>query len=88
MNVAVFWLVAPCGLVQVTMLMEAASTSETSVNFYQTTRRNNPQDVHIHLSPALISDNDSIFVILHRNDYENEIRFGDAYLGLQRQHMP
>jgi hypothetical protein len=25
-------------------MMEAASTSETSVNFYQTTRRNIPQD--------------------------------------------
>jgi hypothetical protein len=28
--------------------MEAASTSETSVNFYQTTRRNNPEDSHLH----------------------------------------
>jgi hypothetical protein len=27
---------------------EAASTSETSVNFYQTTRRNNPEDTHLH----------------------------------------
>jgi hypothetical protein len=26
------------------LMMEAASTSETSVNFYQTTRRNNPED--------------------------------------------
>jgi hypothetical protein len=26
--------------------MEAASTSETSVNFYRTTRRNNPEDSH------------------------------------------
>jgi hypothetical protein len=26
--------------------MEAASTSETSVNFYQTTRRNKPEDSH------------------------------------------
>jgi hypothetical protein len=26
------------------LIMEAASTSETSVNFYQTTRRNNPED--------------------------------------------
>jgi hypothetical protein len=25
-------------------MMEAASTFETSVNFYQTTRRNNPED--------------------------------------------
>jgi hypothetical protein len=28
-------------------MMEAASTSETSVNFYQTTRRNNPEDSHL-----------------------------------------
>jgi hypothetical protein len=28
--------------------MEAASTSETSVKFYQTTRRNNPEDSHLH----------------------------------------
>jgi hypothetical protein len=30
------------------MMMEAASTSETSVNFYETTRRNNPEDIHLH----------------------------------------
>jgi hypothetical protein len=28
-------------------MMEAASTSETSVNFYQTTWRNNPEDSHL-----------------------------------------
>jgi hypothetical protein len=28
--------------------MEAAKTSETSANFYQTTRRNNPEDSHFH----------------------------------------
>jgi hypothetical protein len=28
-------------------VMEAASTSETSVNFYQTTRRNNQEDSHL-----------------------------------------
>jgi hypothetical protein len=28
------------------LMMEAASTFETSVNFYQTTRRNNPEDSH------------------------------------------
>jgi hypothetical protein len=27
--------------------MEAASTSETSVNFNQTTQRNNPEDSHL-----------------------------------------
>jgi hypothetical protein len=29
-------------------MMEAASTSERSVNFYQTTRRNNPEDSHLY----------------------------------------
>jgi hypothetical protein len=28
-------------------LMEVASNSETSVNFYQTARRNNPEDSHL-----------------------------------------
>jgi hypothetical protein len=30
------------------MMMEAASTSETSVNLYQTTRRNSSEDSHLH----------------------------------------
>jgi hypothetical protein len=32
----------------IALMMEAASTSETWVNFYQTTRRNNPEDSHLH----------------------------------------
>jgi hypothetical protein len=28
-------------------MMEAASTSEMSVNFYQTTRHDNPEDSHL-----------------------------------------
>jgi hypothetical protein len=43
-KVAVFWVVAPFNV----LLIEAANTSETSVNFYQTTRRNNPEDSHLH----------------------------------------
>jgi hypothetical protein len=35
---AVFWVVA------IALMMEAARTSETLVNFYQTTRRYNPGD--------------------------------------------
>jgi hypothetical protein len=30
------------------LMMEAASTPEKLVNFYQTTQRNNPEDSHIH----------------------------------------
>jgi hypothetical protein len=80
---AVFWVVAPCSLVEVylarsgpysplvrswflpwltvsyisnrfharglliALMMEAARTSETSVNFYQTTRRYNVEDSHL-----------------------------------------
>jgi hypothetical protein len=58
---AVFWVVAPCSLVEVTdlsealassimrdaLMMEAARTSETLVNFYQTTSRYNPEDSHL-----------------------------------------
>jgi hypothetical protein len=29
-------------------MMEAATTSATSENFYQTARRNNPEDGHLH----------------------------------------
>jgi hypothetical protein len=32
----------------IALMMEAVSTSETSVNFYQTTRRNIPEDSHLH----------------------------------------
>jgi hypothetical protein len=64
----VFWVVAPCSLVEVyqrfrepcclhyqgdecpalpALMMEAARTSEMSVNVYQTTRRYNPEDSHL-----------------------------------------
>jgi hypothetical protein len=42
MKMAVFWDVAPCSL-----MTEAASASETSVNFYQTTWRNIPEDRYL-----------------------------------------
>jgi hypothetical protein len=38
---------------QVTLMVEAARTSETLVNFYQTTRRYNPEDSHLG-KPVLI----------------------------------
>jgi hypothetical protein len=39
-KMAVFW------------MMEAARTSETLVNFYQTTRRYNPEDSHLHVGSS------------------------------------
>jgi hypothetical protein len=32
----------------IALMMEAASTSETLLNFGQTTRRYNPEDSHLH----------------------------------------
>jgi hypothetical protein len=52
MKMAVFWIVALCSLVEVyrrfRVMMEAASTSEMLVNFYQTTWRCNPEDSHLY----------------------------------------
>jgi hypothetical protein len=68
MKIAVFWVVAPCSLVEVyrrfraasiiramimVLMMEAASTSETSVNFYQTIRCYNPEDSHLEYEALL-----------------------------------
>jgi hypothetical protein len=58
----VYWGVAPCSLdevygsfgsayclhVQGGMMMKAGSTSETSLNFYRSTRQNIPEDIHLH----------------------------------------
>jgi hypothetical protein len=35
----------------IALIMEIASAPETSINFYQTTRRNNPEDSHVLSSP-------------------------------------
>jgi hypothetical protein len=51
-KMAVFWVVAPCSVVEVyqsALMMEAARTSETLVNFYHTTRRYNPEDSHLRI---------------------------------------
>jgi hypothetical protein len=51
MKTNVFWDVAPRSLVEaapiIALMMEAASIFETSVNFYQTIRRNTPQDNYL-----------------------------------------
>jgi hypothetical protein len=60
MKIAVFWVVAPCSLVEVYQRfrgacclhhhrrpVDEASTSETSVN-YQITRRKDPENNHLH----------------------------------------
>jgi hypothetical protein len=37
----------------IALMMEAARTSETLVNFYQTTRRYNPEDSHLQIITIL-----------------------------------
>jgi hypothetical protein len=57
-KMAVFWVAAPCSLIDVyqliALMMEAASTSETLDNLYQTTRRYNPEDSHLQMNPVHI----------------------------------
>jgi hypothetical protein len=61
-KIAVFWVVAPCSTnvsevlaasifraTAITLMMEAARTSGTLVNFYQTTQRYNPKDNHLNV---------------------------------------
>jgi hypothetical protein len=59
MKKAVFWV---CGAVD-RLMMKAASTSETSVNFYQTTRRNNPEDSLLDNSCVRLGGNN--FLVLY-----------------------
>jgi hypothetical protein len=57
MKALVLWVVAPCSpaeststlqrYVLIALMMEAAGTSETSVNFYQTTWLYYPKDSHV-----------------------------------------
>jgi hypothetical protein len=69
MKMVVFWVVAPYSQVEVywrfkdsyrlghqvdRLIMEAASVSETSVNFCQTTRRYNPEYSHLQLLSCLL----------------------------------
>jgi hypothetical protein len=81
MKMSVFWVVAPCRLVDVSEVLTASiialmlpdSTTDTSVNFYQTTRRNSPEDSHLqdnvglshqaHFSSRLLIGADSDYML-------------------------
>jgi hypothetical protein len=55
----VFWIVA--------LMMEAASTSETFADFYQTTRRNNSEDSNLY---TCCSDNLTVHLYLLITGFE------------------
>jgi phage-related holin len=55
-KMAVFWVIALCSLVEA-LMMDATKTYETLVNFYQTTRRYNPEDSHLHVNVGLLGCN-------------------------------
>jgi hypothetical protein len=52
-------------------MMKAASTSETSVNFYQTKRRNSPEDSHLNTlnRPLLLSSKFMVIILLFIRRY-------------------
>jgi hypothetical protein len=54
MKMVVFWVIVPCSVVEVfrrfrgaCLLHHQGECTETSVNFYQTARRYNPEDSHL-----------------------------------------
>jgi hypothetical protein len=61
----VFWVVA------IALIMEAASTSETSVTFYQTTQRSNPE--YSHLQRFIGSDHIRFFLFFFKSISGSEI---------------
>jgi hypothetical protein len=95
-KMAVFWVVPPYSLVEVYQRFRgllclhhqgdgrAARTSETLVNFYQTTRRFNPEDSHLCLAVVLHSINSQatvtnaahFFKDLYQTEYQNPISSG------------
>jgi hypothetical protein len=46
-KVAAFWITVPYSIVASALMMEAASSSKTLVNFYQTIQCYNPEDSHL-----------------------------------------
>jgi hypothetical protein len=46
------------GVAIIALMMEAGRTSETLVNFYQTTRRYNPEDSHLSFMMMVPNDGD------------------------------
>jgi hypothetical protein len=47
MKLAAFWVVAPCSLATIALMMEAESNCKTTERVYQTTGCNNPETSHL-----------------------------------------
>jgi hypothetical protein len=56
----------------IALMMEAASTSETLLNFYQTTWHNNPEDSHLQTLTIIPTNNT---IINDNDDDDNNIPF-------------
>jgi hypothetical protein len=56
-------------------MMEAASTSETSVNFYQTTRYNIPEDSRLHTRRCKNLKSHQVQVMLYNQIIEQAFEF-------------
>jgi hypothetical protein len=75
MNMAEFYDAAPCNLGEsdqslITLMKEAVSTFEASVSFYQTLRRNSPEDSHLLWCIILVfTCHKEVAVITHTNFY-------------------
>jgi hypothetical protein len=68
----------------IALMMEAARTSETLVNFYQTTRHYNPEDSHLDPLPVITTRRLCELLGWEKNYYlymqDPEIPYHDRYL--------
>jgi hypothetical protein len=53
-------------------MMEAAGTSETSINFYQTTWHNNPEDGHFKVGPEVFPSGE-YSLLMRRTSFQENI---------------
>jgi hypothetical protein len=58
------------------LMMESVSTSETSVNFYQTTRRNIPKDSHLKTRPHENLKSQKTIIVYSKNKAKPKYVFG------------
>jgi hypothetical protein len=77
--------VLAASIIRVMTLMEAASSSEMSVNFYQTTQRNNPEDSHFNFRPLEWMKRSYRAVIQQES---NSVNYNEHFCVLQSSERP